>query len=78
MCRYNKKIRGAALDVFTIEPLPEDSPLWDMENVLLSPHNADMTATFLHNSVSLFAHSLKNFMEGSPVPMHVVNKEAGY
>jgi phosphoglycerate dehydrogenase-like enzyme len=34
------QIRGAALDVFETEPLPQDSPLWDMKNVLLSPHNA--------------------------------------
>ena len=40
------KLRGAALDVFQTEPLPKDSPLWDMPNVLLSPHSADRTATF--------------------------------
>ena len=40
------KLRGAALDVFQKEPLPKDSPLWDMPNVLLSPHSADRTATF--------------------------------
>ncbi|CAM9310026.1 unnamed protein product, partial [Heterosigma akashiwo] len=43
-----KTIVGAVLDVFTIEPLPKESPLWSMENVLLSPHNADMTSYFLH------------------------------
>jgi phosphoglycerate dehydrogenase-like enzyme len=36
----NGQIRGAALDVFETEPLPQDSPLWSMRNVLLSPHNA--------------------------------------
>ena len=41
-----KRIRGAALDVTETEPLPEDSPLWDLDNVLLSPHCADRTATF--------------------------------
>jgi phosphoglycerate dehydrogenase-like enzyme len=74
----DKTIRGAALDVFSREPLPSDSPLWDMDNVLLSPHNADMTATFLHNSVKLFCTSLKGFIDGEPVPMHIVDKRSGY
>ena len=43
----NGALRGAALDVFSTEPLPEDHPLWDIDNVLLSPHNMDKTATFM-------------------------------
>jgi lactate dehydrogenase-like 2-hydroxyacid dehydrogenase len=46
------RIRGAALDVTETEPLPQDSPLWELDNVLLSPHCADRTKTFqvsLHN-----------------------------
>ena len=39
-----KRIRGAALDVFETEPLPEDSPLYELDNCLLSPHCADRTA----------------------------------
>ena len=41
-----KRIKGAALDVCEVEPLPEDSPLWTLDNVLLSPHCADRTADF--------------------------------
>ena len=41
-----KRIKGAALDVTEVEPLPEDSPLYELDNVLLSPHCADRTATF--------------------------------
>ena len=41
-----KRIRGAALDVFEVEPLPENSPLWELQNVLLSPHSGDQTATY--------------------------------
>ena len=40
------RIRGAALDVTETEPLPQDSPLWELDSVLLSPHCADRTKTF--------------------------------
>lgn len=64
--------------MFCKEPLPTDSPLWGMENVLLSPHNADLTATFLNDSVRQFVISVKGFMEGEEVPLYCVNKRAGY
>ncbi|CAN0090852.1 unnamed protein product, partial [Hapterophycus canaliculatus] len=70
--------RGAALDVFTTEPLPADSPLWGLENVLLSPHNADLAAHYLNNSVAKFAENVENFVEGKDVSVHIVNKKAGY
>lgn len=60
---YNGPIAGAALDVFTEEPLPQDSPLWILPNVLLSPHNADMTAEFRHQSVRLFTDLCRQFIE---------------
>lgn len=41
-----KRIKGAALDVTEVEPLPKDSPLYELDNVLLSPHCADRTAEF--------------------------------
>jgi len=47
-------LKGAALDVFAVEPLPEESPLWDLRNVLLSPHNMDQTATFMHEAAEFF------------------------
>lgn len=69
---------GAALDVFCTEPLPKESPLWGMENVLLSPHNADLTATFLNDSVRLFADNVLNFISGEEASMYLVDKRAGY
>ena len=43
-------LRGAALDVFATEPLPQSSELWDLPNVLISPHNMDQTGTFMHEA----------------------------
>lgn len=45
-----RQLRGAALDVFSQEPLPADSPYWDLDNLLISPHNMDQTATFMHEA----------------------------
>jgi phosphoglycerate dehydrogenase-like enzyme len=50
------RLRGAALDVFSEEPLPSSNELWDLENVLLSPHNMDQTATFMHEATEFFVY----------------------
>ncbi|CAM9808118.1 unnamed protein product [Ectocarpus sp. 13 AM-2016] len=72
------RLRGASLDVFCKEPLPAESDLWGLENVLLSPHNADLTAHFLNDSVRLFADNVGNFVKGEEVSIHLVDKRAGY
>eukprot|EP00903_Cladosiphon_okamuranus_P020631 g18941.t1 len=72
------RLRGAALDVFCKEPLPAESPLWGLENVLLSPHNADLTAHFLNDSVRLFADNVINFVKGEDLSIHLVDKKEGY
>jgi len=58
----SKGIRAAALDVFCTEPLPTSSPLWDLPNVLVSSHNADMTEGFRHNSVASFVENVRRFV----------------
>lgn len=73
----NGKIRGAALDVFTEEPLSKSSPLWGMENVLLSPHCADNVADFLSLAYNAFFENLDRFRAGQPLE-YVVDKHAGY
>lgn len=71
------RIRGAALDVFTTEPLPPDSPFWTLENVLVSPHSADHTATWLNDAMSFFADNFDRFANGQALE-NVVDKHAGY
>ena len=70
-------LRGAALDVFTEEPLPETSPLWGLSNVLISPHNADLTETSRYNSVLQFTENCRKVIAGDALNC-VVDKKAGY
>lgn len=72
-----KKIGGAALDVFEREPLPAESPLWGFENVLVSPHSADRTADWLDRAVRRFLDNFELFRAGRPL-VAVVDKAAGY
>lgn len=74
-----KQIAGAALDVFEEEPLPPASPLWDMENVLISPHCTDHTENpdWLDLSMQFFVENFGRYQKGEPLE-NVVNKKAGY
>ena len=72
-----RRILGAALDVFVQEPLPPTHPFWRLDNVLLSPHTADHTATWLHESVDFFIGNFHRFVAGQPLE-NVVDKQAGY
>lgn len=58
----NKTIAFAALDVFEEEPLPEDSPLWEMQNVLLTPHISGMTPKFKSKLLAIFIPNLNQFV----------------
>jgi phosphoglycerate dehydrogenase-like enzyme len=58
------KLRGAALDVFATEPLPETSPLWDLDNVILSPHTAALSWKENERIVELFAENLRRYLAG--------------
>jgi len=72
------KIRGAALDVVEIEPLPIESELWELENVLISPHNMDQTDTFQHEATDFFlSENLPRFLRGEEL-LNIVDKNAGY
>ena len=71
------KIRGAALDVFETEPLPESSPLWQLDNVLISPHSADRTLTFVDEALEQFVENLKLYIDGKDL-INVCDKKLGY
>jgi phosphoglycerate dehydrogenase-like enzyme len=75
----SKTIAGAALDVFEEEPLPASNPLWDMENVLISPHCTDRTENpdWLDLSMRFFVENFKRYRAGQPLE-NLVNKKAGY
>jgi phosphoglycerate dehydrogenase-like enzyme len=75
----NGGIAGASLDVFEEEPLPESSPLWDMPNVLISPHCTDRTVDpdFLELSVQAFVANFRRYVAHEPLE-NVVDKRAGY
>lgn len=68
---------AAALDVFEREPLSPDSPLWTMENVIVSPHVAGFGANFWQSVVELFARNLERWRAGLPLE-NVVDKRLGY
>lgn len=61
------KLGGAYLDVFAREPLPVDSPLWDMPNVLVSPHSASTVESENHKIVDIFCDNLRRFQRGEPL-----------
>ena len=68
---------GAALDVFETEPLPADSPLWAMPNVLISPHTASVVEAENPLIVELFVENLRRFLDGRPL-RNVYEADRGY
>ena len=61
------QLGGAALDVFVVEPLPADSPLWDLPNVIVTPHSAGTTALAAKRAADIFADNLRRFAAGAPL-----------
>ena len=70
-------IGGAGLDVTPEEPLPTDSPLWDMPNVIITPHVAGGSPIRLDRTVGLFCDNLERLLVGKPL-LSVIDKEKGY
>ncbi|NLY54540.1 MAG: D-2-hydroxyacid dehydrogenase [Firmicutes bacterium] len=70
-------IKGAGLDVFEQEPLPADSPLWDMPQVIITPHVAGHMPDYDENVVAILLENLRRYQAGEPL-INIVDKEAGY
>lgn len=72
-----RRIAGAALDVFQREPLPADSPLWGLDNLLITPHTASITDKLWHRHYELFSDNLRRYVAKQPLRF-VVDKRKGY
>jgi phosphoglycerate dehydrogenase-like enzyme len=71
------KIGGAGLDVFEHEPLEASSPLWDLENVILTPHMSGANRGYMEKACELFAENLRRFTAGTQL-LNVVDPLLGY
>jgi phosphoglycerate dehydrogenase-like enzyme len=71
------RLGGAALDVFSQEPLDPSSPYWDLPNVIITPHTSGAMQDYWTPLVALFAENLRRFEKGGPL-VNVVDKVAGY
>jgi phosphoglycerate dehydrogenase-like enzyme len=71
------ELSGAGLDVFESEPLPADSRLWEMENVIITPHVAGFTPHYFARTAALLADNLERFIEGQPLK-NLYDPQKGY
>jgi len=72
-----RRIAGAALDVFEHEPLPGDSPVWDLDNLLITPHTAGLTERLWHRHYDHFSANLRRYLAKEPL-QYTVDKRKGY
>ncbi len=71
------RIAGAGLDVTAVEPPPDDSPLWDMENVVMTPHDSPVSDRTFDWVWRIFVENLSRYVNGTPL-FNIVNKRAGF
>ena len=73
----DRRIGGAVLDVFATEPLPPESPLWDLPNVLISAHDSVDLNAFAARVTRYFCGQLRRYLDGEPL-LNVVDPGRGY
>jgi phosphoglycerate dehydrogenase-like enzyme len=73
----DRRLAGAALDVFEEEPLSRWSPLWKMPQILITPHTAFLTENVWHRHYEVFVANLKRYLAGQPLE-GVIDKNRGY
>ena len=74
----NQQLSFAALDVFEEEPLPQDHPLWKMDNVLITSHIAGLTPDFQKKLMAIFLTNLKSYFATHELQTNQVKLSAGY
>lgn len=70
-------IAGAGLDVFETEPLPSDSPFWELDNVIITSHHSGQTPHYSERGLAIFIDNLRRYQAGEPLK-NVVDKKLGY
>jgi D-2-hydroxyacid dehydrogenase (NADP+) len=71
------RLAGAGLDAVAAEPLPADSPLWDLPNVLITPHQSPMTDRWPDHLTAFWAENIRRFADGEEL-LGAVHRDAGY
>ncbi len=71
------RLAGAALDVYPLEPLPEKSPLWEIPNVIISPHVAGASSHYYEQATVLFSANLQRYIEGQTL-LNLYDPKLGY
>ncbi|WP_223068632.1 D-2-hydroxyacid dehydrogenase [Paenibacillus caui] len=69
----SQSIAGAGLDVFEPEPLPADHPLWAMDNVMITPHMAGLSTSYIERLAAIFIGNLKAYVQGQAPSINVVD-----
>ncbi|TFB13876.1 D-2-hydroxyacid dehydrogenase [Filobacillus milosensis] len=73
-----EKIRHAILDVFEEEPLDENSPLWELNNCTITPHNSAITKNYMPRALAIFKKNMNQFLKGGQPSVNVIDPKRGY
>ena len=74
----NKQIRAMVSDVYYTEPLPPESPLWDLDNVILTPHICGVSPQYMARAMQIIAHNLNVYLSRQGEMINLVDMQAGY
>lgn len=72
------QLRGAGLDVFETEPLPEDHPLWAMEQVIITPHSAGITDRYAERIVNIFIENMNSYLSSGAPSLNLIDYKRQY